>query len=178
MIEHDGDRSNPLMELVKQRRSIRDFREEAVPLGLLRSLVEAGRWAPSGSNAQPWVFVVVTDPVKVRKLKLFSPGLAGDPPVLVVVCDDTSRRGSTHIMDLCMATQTILLAATSAGLGSCPVHSFNKKGVGALLDAPSHIVPQLLIAIGHAAGRTEAVRRRPVGDTVYWNSYGKRREKS
>ena len=48
-----------LLELVKQRRSIRQFKPDPVPDEYIDKIIEAARWAPSGFNSQPWDFVVV-----------------------------------------------------------------------------------------------------------------------
>jgi nitroreductase len=48
--------------VVVKRRSIRKFNKDAVPEESLENVLEAGRWAPSAGNCQPWRFLVVTDP--------------------------------------------------------------------------------------------------------------------
>jgi len=52
----------PLLEGIRTTRAIRRLRPDPVPMGLIRKVVEAGTFAPSGGNRQPWVFVAVTDP--------------------------------------------------------------------------------------------------------------------
>jgi nitroreductase len=52
---------NDLLELVKSRRSIRQFKTDPVPDEYIEKIIEAARWAPSGFNLQPWEFVVVRD---------------------------------------------------------------------------------------------------------------------
>ena len=52
---------NDLLELMKTRRSIRRYQDRDVPDELLEKVMEAGRWAPSGDNGQPWRFIVVRD---------------------------------------------------------------------------------------------------------------------
>ncbi len=47
-------------DVVYKRRSIRKFKEDKVPREILDRVLEAGRWAPSGANLQPWRFIVVT----------------------------------------------------------------------------------------------------------------------
>ncbi len=69
-----------LLELVKQRRSIRSFRPEPIPDEYVDRIVEVARWAPSGANSQPWEFVVVKKKeLRDSIVKLFeeSRGLAG-----------------------------------------------------------------------------------------------------
>jgi 5,6-dimethylbenzimidazole synthase len=56
------------LSLVKTRRSVRRFKPDAVPAEILEKILEAGRWAMSGANAQPWEFVVVRDAEVRRKL--------------------------------------------------------------------------------------------------------------
>ena len=50
-----------LLKLVKNRRSIRRFKPDPVPDEYIEKIIEAGRWAPSGYNSQPWEFLVVKD---------------------------------------------------------------------------------------------------------------------
>lgn len=50
---------NEILEIMKFRRSIRRYKKKDVPDELLYKIMEAGRWAPSGDNAQPWRFIVV-----------------------------------------------------------------------------------------------------------------------
>ena len=52
---------NDLLQLIKTRRSIRRYQDKDVPDELLEKIMEAGRWAPSGDNGQPWRFIVVRD---------------------------------------------------------------------------------------------------------------------
>jgi nitroreductase len=54
-----------LLELVKERRSIRSYKPEPIPDEYVAQIIEAARWAPSGANSQPWEFVVV----KQREIK-------------------------------------------------------------------------------------------------------------
>ena len=57
-MEYEG-----LLQLVKTRRSIRNFKTEPVPDEYVEKIIEVARWAPSGANSQPWEFIVVKDKV-------------------------------------------------------------------------------------------------------------------
>jgi nitroreductase len=57
-----------LLGLLKMRRSIRGFREDSLPREMIEKILEAGRWAPSAGNSQPWEFLVVEDRDTIRKL--------------------------------------------------------------------------------------------------------------
>ena len=51
-----------LLEIVKNRRSIRKFNPEPIPDEYVDKIIEAARWAPSGANSQPWEFLVIRKP--------------------------------------------------------------------------------------------------------------------
>ncbi len=57
-----------LLELIRTRRSVRDFEDRAVARDDLNRLLEAARWAPSNHNRQPWKFMVIEDRARIREL--------------------------------------------------------------------------------------------------------------
>ena len=163
-----------MLDIIKSRRSIRRFQDKPIPPEVIQELLEAAQWAPSGSNSQPWAFVFVQEPDTIRKVKMFSPGLGGDPVALLIVCSDQSIEGSTAIMDVSMATQNVMLAATERSLGSCCVRSLNQGALQLLLKLPSHMVPELTISLGYPAESPKPPGRRPIEETVHWEEYGGR----
>jgi nitroreductase len=80
-----------MMELIKGRRSIRRFSKEKIDKKQLETLVEAAIWAPSGSNAQAWQFIVVDDEIMLQRLTAFLPGVLQAPPALICLCVDYRR---------------------------------------------------------------------------------------
>jgi len=135
-------------KVVVKRRSIRKFKEEPVPEKILSKILEAGRWAPSAGNSQPWRFIVVTDAdVKQNIAEIFtefsrkawaefSPERArylaarggswdkssmGKIPVLIVVCCEVLERMKEELVlgSAWCAIENVLLAATAESLGSC-----------------------------------------------------------
>ncbi|MCX6008306.1 MAG: nitroreductase family protein [Chloroflexi bacterium] len=79
-----------ITEAIKQRRSIRSFRSDPVPGDAIFEMLEAARLAPSGSNNQPWRFIVVTDQDEKRKLRkiCFDQAFIEQAPVVFVCCID------------------------------------------------------------------------------------------
>jgi len=158
-----------VFEVIKGRRSIRKFEDRSIEKEILQKLVEAGIWAPTGGNAQTWVFIIVTDRGRIQKIKAVSPGILGTPNALIVVCQDKKLaykkggelgRDTLSIMDAAMASQNIMLQAYDEGLGSCPVLSFHKRGVQILLNLPERIVPELLISLGYSAESPKPPKRK------------------
>ena len=133
-----------LEECLCVRRSIRQFTDQPVERTIIQTLLEMAILAPSASNRQPWRFIILDDPVLVQKIRAFSPGIGGNPPCLIVFCLDSQRlpvmRNGTidrtcGIIDLAMAAENMMLAATSHGLGTCVIKSYHpqivKKDSGA-----------------------------------------------
>jgi nitroreductase len=80
-----------LIDVIRQRRSIRKFKDDPVSDELINELLDAARLAPSGSNMQPWRFVVVTSEEAKKKLDVVTPyKFALKAPVLFICCADTT----------------------------------------------------------------------------------------
>lgn len=62
-------RARAFYELMRRRRTVRDFSDRPVPLAVVRDAIAAACTAPSGANLQPWRFVVVSDPELKRRLR-------------------------------------------------------------------------------------------------------------
>lgn len=172
-----------MFKAIYERRSIRSFKKGKVGDELIVKVLDAARWAPSGGNIQPWRFIVVKDEKMVRLIKMFSPGLFGEPPVVIVVCSDKReayRKGGEigrdylSIVDCAMATQNILLAAYALGLGTCVVKSFNSQAVKKILKLPDHVEPELLVTLGYPLETPKPPPRKPLNEIVYLNYYGER----
>jgi len=59
---------NPIIKNIKNRRSIRKYKNKKIPKKLIKEIIEAGRYAPSSHNSQPWRFVVITNKKKINEL--------------------------------------------------------------------------------------------------------------
>jgi len=168
-----------VMEAIKSRRSIRKFTGQPVERETILKLLEAAVWAPSAGNGQTWRFVAVTDEKMVRKIKMFSPGLLGEPAAVIVIAQDMAlvkRKGgqtgpeSITKMDSAMAAQNILLAARAMSLGTCVIASFHPQAVGRLVKLPENILPHLLVSVGHPA-KEPPPPPRLFEEIIWWEVY-------
>jgi len=66
--EGEPDQWNAIEKAVLERRSVRNFKDEPVPEPLIRRVLEAGRFAPSAGNCQPWKFIVITNKELIRQM--------------------------------------------------------------------------------------------------------------
>ena len=147
---------NATLELLKKRRSIRRYTDQAVTDEQIRQLLEAAMAAPSASNIQPWEFVVVRDPELKRQLAKTHTWsyMCADAPVVFVVCGD--ERASRHwVEDTSAATENLLLAATALGLGAVWVamypHRDREAYVRQVLSLPEEIRILCLVPVGYPA---------------------------
>jgi nitroreductase len=102
-------------ETIRKRRSVREYTGETVPSNDLLKIVDAARLAASGSNNQPWEFVIITEPEMIRQLAT-APWVARAGALVAVVMDPSSR---WWLEDAAAAVENMLLAATALGYGSC-----------------------------------------------------------
>ncbi len=143
------------IQAIRERRSVRRYQSRAVPEEKLDRILEAGRWAPSASNRQPWKFVLIRDD-KVRnelaRVATYGSFLAQAPVAIAVVVDPL---GSTHpVEDGAAATQNMLLAAHALGLGTCWVGSYGsvyEESAREILGIPQDRRLLSLIAVGYPA---------------------------
>lgn len=185
---------NATLKTIKGRRSILRFEDAPIEDEKIAAILEAGRWAPSYANSQPWEFIVVKDPqVKqqlgelVQRIAIARRGRVaitgrgvGDAPVVIVVSVNPEVDPNHYIEAGAVATQNIALAAHSLGLASYWAGVFNLKGakgspeeqIKQLLNIPKKHRVVALLPIGTPAYQEEK-ERKGLDEMVYYDQYGK-----
>lgn len=110
-----------LIELLRKRRSIRKFTEQAVDQEKIDTLIEAVLRSPSSRGLNPWHFVVVTDREKIKALahsKTHGSSFLAGAPLAIVVCADPEK-SDVWVEDTSIASLILHLQAEDLGLGSC-----------------------------------------------------------
>ncbi len=156
-----------LMVILRERRSVRRYREEPVPMEKLALLVEAARWAPSAGNSQPWEFLLVNDEDMISVLETVSPGWLEEAPALIVMCINKKRETNWSHVDLGAAMQNILLCANSIGIGCCAIGSFLVPTITELLEIPPHLKPILFITVGYPNEEPPATTHLPLKELIH-----------
>lgn len=154
------------------RRSVRRFKRQPVPRDAILRLIDAGRLAPTARNVQPWEFVVVTNPNRLRQLaSLTDHGkFISDAPVCIVVF---SRDTKYFLEDCSAATTNLLLAAAAQDLGACWVAGDKKpyaSRIVSLCGAPPELKLVSLVAIGYA-DETPSPPKRTIEDVLHWETF-------
>jgi nitroreductase len=154
-----------LDETIFGRRSVRAYEEKPVEKDKIEAVLEAGIWAPSGMNKQPWKFVVIEDRQKIKMLSEatkeilksmdFPDNFRGmlssekdlvfyDAPLLILVCIEVDEEWkSVSLLDCGLAAQNMFLKAYDLGLGSCFI------GFGNFLNGRPEILSEVGIPEGH-----------------------------
>ena len=182
-------------ELFRRQRAIRNFTDEDVPDELVDQVLTAAIHAPSGSNTQPWHFIVIRDPsvkqaisdvydearADTSRVTARSAGGVRQPlsaaPVLIVACVNTPASGRAGFQtgaSIYPSVQNILLAAHALGLGSVltTLHRRRKDRIHEILGIPDHIESAAIIPLGWPDREYGPNRRRPLEHFVMrdrWN---------
>lgn len=163
---------NDFFEVVKRRRSVREFTNEPVSEQELEKILEAGRWAPSGKNTQPWVFVLVKSKEKREALAALSRqgDLIKSVPVCLAVLLDRERGydRDKDMQGIGACVENMFLAAHALGLGACWVGGVSgvKEEAGKALELRENEELAMLLLIGHPAPGERSSSRRPLSEIV------------
>lgn len=149
------------IDLLRSRRSIRQFQEKPVEKEKVELLVEAVLRSPSSRSFNPWEFVVVSDPEVIGQLAQAKPhgsSFMKKAPLAIVVCADP-KKCDVWIEDCSIAALIAHLAAADLGLGSCWVQIRLRDHDGSIsaeeyvkkvLGLRDGLVVEAMIAIGYA----------------------------
>ena len=175
-------------DAIARRVSCRAYQTTPVPEPHLMQILEAARLAPSACNQQPWRFAVVRNPDLRRRIveEGFLPGIkmtwAIEAPVHVVIGMDRSfvtHRFAASVsgvnypwVDIGIAGEHLVLAATELGLGTCWIGWIRPRVVARLVGWQRSVKPVVVITVGYPidsnAGPLPASRRKPLAELVKW----------
>ena len=177
-----------LLGLITSRQSDRKYSDKQVEREKLTRIIEAGRMAPSACNAQPWKFIVVTEPELIARVaeaasaKLIGMNsFVGQAQAIIVVVREkpnlSSKVGATiknkdySLIDIGITTENICLQAKAEGIGSCIIGWFDESEIRKLLSIPKSKRVELLITLGYSLSDQREKRRKPVEEVVSFNKY-------
>lgn len=121
---------------IMDRRSIRRYKRLPIPEEDLRKILEAGRRAPSAGNRQPWHFVVVTSPDVKEAVSEACSGQRWMADAGAIICGIGDPQAPWHPVDVAIAMQNMVIAATALGYGTCWIGAFNEGKVKEVLGIP------------------------------------------
>ncbi|OIQ49080.1 5,6-dimethylbenzimidazole synthase [Pseudodesulfovibrio hydrargyri] len=166
-------RDNPVLRALRERRSIRKFTPEPVDKRTLTAILEAGQWAPSGKNNQPWRFLVVTrDDPRMDKLAActqYTPIVRASAACICVFLDKRSMYSEMKDHQGAGACiQNMLLAIHTLGLGAVwlgQIVNDQQAALSALGLSGAELELQAVLALGHPDQKGGS-KRKPLSELM------------
>lgn len=159
---------------IMQRRSVRKYQAMPVRERDLETILEAGRQAPSAANRQPWHFVVVLDEEQRRRLAQACAGQTWMAEAGAIIAGVGKPKASEkwYPVDVAIAMQNMILAATALGYGTCWIGAFDQAQVKEVLGVPEEMEVVALTPLGVPADRPEPRPRQPLEEFASRDRYG------
>jgi nitroreductase len=165
-VPHAAMRTNKILSAIKNRRSIRKYTNDDIPDKAIETMLEAGRWAPSGLNNQPWKFIIIkARDVKQRLSALTESGRIVQRCNACIAVFYFLPGGYNRDKDLLAigaCVQNMLLAAESLGIGTVWLGEIlnRKTEVNKLLGVGGDCELMAVVALGYPAQSPKSSRKK------------------
>ncbi len=164
-------------EVINTRRSVRSYKSDPIPEEVLKRVLNAARFAPSGGNRQPTRFILIRDEKRKKQLVPLCNGQSfiSQAPVVIAGCGQDIRinRGGymgklSMLIDVAIAFDHLTLAARAEGLGTCWIGSFDNSGIKKFLKVPEDFHIVALTPLGYPLGDpfVETTNRLPLEQLI------------
>jgi len=169
-----------ILEAIKNRRSVRRYKEDPIPDDVLYRILESGRLAPSGKNLQPWKFIVVKDAKLREKLAEASVRqyFMAKAPITIVACGlpdncyaHMGRYMKSWPVDVAIAVEHMILQAQEEGLGTCWIGAFEEAEVKEILGVPDNVKVLALTPLGYPDEEPVTRGRKPLEEIISFDKY-------
>jgi nitroreductase len=170
-------------ELIKQRRSVRSYKDQPVEKEKVMQCLEAARMAPSANNSQPWTFLVVDNGELKNRVAEATVTLAfnkftREAPVLVVVIREKANLFASlggwmqhkefSAYDIGIAVSHFCLQAAELDLGTCIIGLFDQKKIKELLQIEPKKEVALVLSLGYTDAPVREKKRKPLEAMSRW----------
>ena len=147
-------KDNSVLAAIKSRRSIRKFRKQPISPGHINTILDAGHWAPSGLNNQPWRFSIINNysiKLKISECTKYTQAVSSaDTLIAVFYHIPSGYNREKDIMSIGACIQNMLLTAHSLGIGSVWLGEIlkNKVKINSILKINSDHELMAIVALG------------------------------
>jgi nitroreductase len=190
-----------VFEAIKNRRSIRHYKPDAVDDKTVQTVLEAAHWAPSWANNQCWRFIIIRDAnIKsqvadtLTKIKIDNEMIENaaamsikQAPLLVVICAEKGQAGYNtdgttttdkgkywFMFDVALAVENLTLAAQACGLGTVIIGGFDSIEVEHLLGVPEGFAVVTMTPLGVPEQKGQISPRKKLNEVLYKEKFGKK----
>ena len=164
-----------ILEIIKIRRSVREYKNKPVPKEILEKIIDAARFAPTARGVEPWEFIAITESATLKKISEIAENgrfVSHAGACIAVFSSDTKY----YLEDGCAATENILLAAAALGIVSCWIAGDKKpycSQINNLLDVPDSFKLVSMISLGYPESEKvfKVAQKRSVKDVMHWEKF-------
>lgn len=171
-----------VLDVVKNRASIRRYGDRLIPGHALHSILEAARLAQSAANRQPWQFIVTTNTATKARLAEAAENqeFVGEAATVIICLADPRESAKVgpfegFLIDLAIAIENMALTAWDLGIGSCWIGAFDEEKVRKLLDVPDNLRVVSLLTLGYSDVEPGEKHRKSLDEIVHYEKYGHKR---
>jgi nitroreductase len=179
-------------EMIRGRRSIRKFRNQAIADSVIEEILDLARHAPSSMNGQPWYFTVVRKDETKRRLaeiknkycpvekQMYRADFIQNASAIIIVSVDREKSYDRGIENGVLASANILLAAYNKGLGSVYMSAYKtgepevSREIRQTLGIPEHIDPISIIPLGYPDETPEPKNMQPLHGIISYEAFAGR----
>jgi len=163
-----------ISEIIKTRRTIRQFQKKKIPKEILEECINAARLAPSARNQQPLEYIVVNKKDKREKVlktlkwggKLSEEQLKRHRPQAYIIVLANKKINPDCDFDVGLAIENIILLVWSKGIASCILGAIDREKIKDICQVPDNFEIKLVIALGYPAEKSVAKDSDEITD--YW----------
>ena len=165
-------------ELVQKRYSVRAYKPDPVEDDKLHRVLEVARLAPTASNRQPFQIIVIHTAGREAELRrIYGKSWFAQAPLLIAICaipaQSWVRRDSKNYadVDVTIAMDHLILAATNSGLGTCWVAAFDPAAAREVLHLPAGVEPIAFTPLGYPADQPGPKERKSLPELVRYECW-------
>lgn len=157
-----------VLQLMKDRRSIRKFKPDPVEEKKIEQILEAARWCQSASNRQPWRFIVIKNKDTISKLQSAAKfgGFVADAPVVIAIIADKKRSPNWYIHDTSMVAHQMCLMAWALEIGTCWIGSMDRDKAAAILELDKDEYVTTILPFGYFYTKPNSGSRKEMKNMV------------
>ena len=166
------------LELAKKRYSVRAYKSIPVDDDELQKVLEAARLAPTAANRQPFQFLVIHTAGREEELgRIYSQPWFVQAPIVICACGIpeqawVSRDSKSYCdVDVSIAMDHLILAATDLGLGTCWIGAFDPTAVREALGLPEDVEPITFTPLGYPNDEPRPKKRKPLAELIRYERW-------
>lgn len=166
-------------ELIRKRYSVRAYKPDPLEDEKLQQVLEAARLAPTAANRQPFQLIVIHTRGREAELRrIYNQDWFVQAPLVICACGIPAqgwvrrRDGKNYTdVDVAIAMDHLILAATEAGLGTCWIGAFDPAAAREVLGLPEGVEPIAFTPLGYPADQPKPKKRKPLSELVRYERW-------